>query len=84
MHKVSEPQLTLADLQVGQEATIIGFAEGNAAYRKKLLAMGLTRKVPVKVIKSAPLGDPMELEVRGYRLSLRRMESQTVRVRRST
>ena len=55
-------------------AEIRGYSMGNAHYRTKLLALGLTRGVQIKVVGVALLGDPFELAVRGYHLSLRRDE----------
>lgn len=74
--------LTLADLKVGEFAEITGYKLGNAAYRAKLLALGLTHGVRLKVVNVAPLGDPFELAVRGYHLSLRRDEVGIIKVRK--
>jgi ferrous iron transport protein A len=49
-----------------------------SSYKMKLLALGLTRGTEVLKIKTAPLGDPMEIELRGYRLSLRKDEADVV------
>lgn len=72
----------LIDLKPGESAQVVGYDPGEPAYRMKLLALGLTRGVSFKVIKAAPLGDPVEIEVRGYRLSLRKLEATTIQVRR--
>jgi len=48
--------------------------------RQRLMEMGLTKGVLVSVVRVAPLGDPMEIELRGYRLSLRRKEAEAVKV----
>jgi Fe2+ transport system protein FeoA len=53
---------------------------GEARVRHRLLEMGLTSGAPVSVIRRAPLGDPVEVSVRGYRLSLRGQEAQTITV----
>lgn len=74
--------LHLCDLSVGETAQVAGYEPGEPAYRMKLLALGLTRGVQFKVIKTAPLGDPVEIEIRGYRLSLRKQEATTIQVRR--
>ena len=63
-------------------AEITGYTLGNAAYRAKLLALGLTRGLQLKVVNVAPLGDPFELAVRGYHLSLRREGVKVMKVRR--
>jgi len=73
--------MTLDELMKGQMAEITGYTLGNAAYRAKLLALGLTRGVQLKVVNVAPLGDPFELAVRGYHLSLRREEVRVIKVK---
>ncbi len=73
--------MTLDALRTGQMAEIAGYTLGSRTYRAKLLALGLTRGVQVKVVNVAPLGDPFELAVRGYHLSLRRDEAKVVKVR---
>ena len=72
-------KMTLGDLEVGDSGQISGYA-GGGGYRRQLLAMGLTPGVGLKVIRRAPMGDPVELEVRGFSLSLRRDEAQCVLV----
>lgn len=76
--------MTMADLKAGEFAEITGYTPGNAAYRAKLLALGLTRGVRVRIVNVAPLGDPFEIAVRGYHLSLRRDEVGVIKVRRLT
>ena len=72
--------MTMADLKTGDMAEITGYTLGNAVYRAKLLALGLTHGVRVKVINVAPLGDPFEIAVRGYHLSLRKDEVGVIKV----
>ena len=74
--------MTLAELKAGEMAEITGYTLGNAVYRAKLLALGLTRGQQLKVINVAPLGDPFELAVRGYHLSLRREEVKVIKVKK--
>ena len=74
--------MTLADLKAGELAEITGYTLGNAAYRAKLLALGLTHSVQLKILNVAPLGDPFEIAVRGYHLSLRRDEVGVIKVKR--
>lgn len=75
---------SLVDLQIGERARITGFAPGAKLYRQKLLAMGLTPGVDIEVLRRAPLGDPIEIKVRGYSLSLRKKECQCVAVSESS
>jgi len=69
----------LADLRVGQRARVVEI-EGDDALTMRLLEMGLTPGVEVELLGKAPLGDPLEYEVRGYRLSLRRNEASRVSI----
>ena len=72
----------MADLKAGELAEITGYALGTASYRAKLLALGLTHGVQLKIINVAPLGDPFEIAVRGYHLSLRRDEVGVIKVKK--
>ena len=74
--------LRLRDLAVGDTGRVIGFESGARAYREKLLAMGLTPGTEFKLIRLAPLGDPVEIRVRGAAVSLRRGEAALLRVER--
>ncbi len=70
----------LGDLSVGDRAIVVGFEKGSHSYRKKLLAMGLTPGVEFRVKRVAPLGDPVEIDLRGFSLSLRKGEAAAVYV----
>ena len=74
--------IRLRDLAIGEGARVTGFSKGNKAYRQKLLAMGLTPGAEFKVIRYAPLGDPIEIKVRGFALSLRKNEADRLMVER--
>jgi Fe2+ transport system protein FeoA len=73
------PQTPLSDLRPGDEAVVAGIA-ANGAIRQRLMEMGFTRGAGVRVEKYAPMGDPMELSVKGYHLSLRRAECRCIMV----
>ena len=62
---------TLRDVKVGERAKIVRL-HGEGALKRRIMDMGLTRGTEVFVQKVAPLGDPMELTVRGYELSVRK------------
>ncbi len=68
---------TLDALSVGQTGRIAAVA-GAPDVRRRLLEMGLTPGTRVRVVRFAPLGDPMDVEVRGYHLSLRKQEASQV------
>jgi len=76
-------QYNLGQLSVGEKAIVSGFAEGQKEYRAKLLAMGLTKGIELQLTRVAPLGDPLEISVRGFSLSLRKTEAAAVLVERS-
>ena len=73
--------VTLNDLSVGDSAVIVA-VHGEDGIAIRLMEMGLIDGEPIELIGLAPLGDPMEFAVRGYRLSLRRDEAQRVEVQR--
>ena len=75
--------LNLKDLQPGEEAILSGYDDSTGNYRRKLLAMGLTKNVTIKLIKIAPLGDPVEIKIRGFSLSLRKEEAEVLKLRRN-
>ncbi len=67
---------TLADLAVGAKGVVQGYAKGDGGVRQKLLAMGLTRGIAFEIKRIAPMGDPVEIVVRGYSLALRKDEAR--------
>lgn len=71
----------LSDFHRGDRGVVTGYADSSSPYRAKLLSMGLTPGAPFTVVRYAPMGDPIEIEVRGYRLSLRRHEAAVVTAR---
>ncbi len=70
---------TLKDVRVGQTATVVKL-HGTGAVKRRIMDMGLTKGVEVLVRKVAPLGDPMELNVRGYELSVRKADAEMIEV----
>ena len=70
---------TLRDVKVGEKA-IIAKLHGEGALKRRIMDMGLTRGTEVFVRKVAPLGDPMELTVRGYELSVRKGDAELIEV----
>jgi len=71
--------MTLRDVKVGQTCTVKRL-HGEGTVKRRIMDMGLTRGVAVFVRKVAPLGDPMELTVRGYELSIRKADAEMVEV----
>lgn len=70
---------SLDQIAVGSSARVAGVRGGDDT-ALRLLEMGLTPGIDVRIVGTAPLGDPLELEVRGYRLSIRRTEAARVAV----
>ncbi len=71
--------MTLKDIKVGQRARVLKVG-GEGAVRRRIMDMGITKGVEIYVRKVAPLGDPMELFVRGYELSLRKADADMIEV----
>lgn len=71
--------LTLKEIGIGESCKICKL-HGEGAIKRRIMDMGLTKGVIVKVIKVAPLGDPIELNVRGYELSLRKADADLIEV----
>jgi ferrous iron transport protein A len=72
----------ISNLQPGERAEITGFTNTAGNYRRKLLSMGLTRGVIIEYVKAAPLGDPIEIKLRGYSLSVRKEEAKILLLRK--
>ena len=70
---------TLRDVKIGQTA-VIKRLHGEGALKRRIMDMGLTKGTLVYVRKVAPLGDPMELTVRGYELSVRKSDAENIEV----
>jgi DtxR family Mn-dependent transcriptional regulator len=71
---------TLNELKPGDRARVVGYALGAKEYRDRLLAMGLTKGTEFTVTRVAPLGDPVEVNLRGFNLSLRKGEAGSLKV----
>ncbi|MBE7036833.1 MAG: ferrous iron transport protein A [Ruminococcaceae bacterium] len=69
--------LTLKDIKIGQTVKVIKL-EGEGAVKRRIMDMGITKGTMITLRKLAPLGDPMELTVRGYELSLRKEDAQRI------
>ena len=70
---------TLRDVEIGQAAKVVKL-HGGGAVRRRIMDMGITRGVEVTVRKVAPLGDPIEVTVRNYELSLRKADAAMIEV----
>jgi Fe2+ transport system protein FeoA len=71
--------MTLTNLPIGAKAKVVS-VKGNNAVTKRLMEMGVVPGVSVRVIKSAPFGDPLEVRVRGYHLAMRKSEADAIEV----
>lgn len=75
--------LSLGDMAVGERGEVVRLARGDRSYREKLLSMGLLPGTAFTVTRVAPLGDPVEISVRGYAMTLRKDEARMLNVRRT-
>ncbi len=79
MSRATESTATLGDLRPGQSCIIVAIG-GQGALKRRLVDMGLTPGCRVFLRKTAPLGDPLEINLRGYELSLRRADAKNILV----
>lgn len=70
---------TLKDIKVGGTCTVVK-VHGEGPIRRRIMDMGITKGVEIHVRKVAPLGDPMELNLRGYELSIRKYDAEMIEV----
>ena len=70
---------TLRQAKVGDTVTVVKL-HGEGAVKRRIMDMGITRGIPVHVRKVAPLGDPIEVTVRGYELSIRKADAEMIEV----
>lgn len=71
--------MTLRDLKPGQAGTVISIGD-KGPLKRRIMDMGITRGVNVRVVKVAPLGDPIEINIRGYELSIRKDEAAQIEI----
>ena len=76
---LSMAMYTLRDAKVGQTVTVVKL-HGEGAVKRRIMDMGITKNVEIYVRKVAPLGDPFELNVRGYALSLRKADAEMIEI----
>ena len=79
MKKVGD-KCNLSELKIGQKAIVKNLNFENKEIRRHLLDMGVTRGAYVKIKKVAPMGEPIDIEIRGYELALRKAELQNIEV----
>lgn len=70
---------TLKEIKIGKTATVVK-VHGEGALKRRIMDMGITKGVEISVRKVAPLGDPLEITVRGYELSLRKADAELIEV----
>ena len=70
---------TLRDAKIGETVTVVKL-HGEGAVKRRIMDMGITKHTPVYVRKVAPLGDPVEITVRGYELSIRKADAEMIEV----
>ena len=71
-------QCNLSDLKIGQKGRVLRIEGTNRAIKRHLLDMGITTGVKVKIKKIAPLGDPVDIELRGYELCIRKSDMANI------
>ena len=71
---------TLKDARIGEVVAVVKL-HGAGAVRRRIMDMGITKNVEIFIRKVAPLGDPIEINVRGYELSLRKSDAEMIEIR---
>jgi ferrous iron transport protein A len=74
--------IALSDLKPGDYGKICGYRKGDKRYRQRLLAMGLTPNTAFQLVRRAPLGDPIQIRIRQFSLSLRQDEASILLIER--
>ncbi len=72
--------MKIKDMEVGDNGRVTGYSKSAGSYRQKLLAMGLIRRAEFTIIRKAPLGDPIEIKLSSFSLSLRKEEADELEV----
>ena len=72
--------MKLSDLKKGEKAKVVSISGSNKVLKRRMLDMGITSGVEVSVKKIAPLGDPIDIELRGYELCLRKVDLSSIEV----
>ena len=71
--------MTLSEIKIGQNAKVVKLY-GEGAVRRRIMDMGITKGTAIKIRKTAPLGDPIEVTVRGYELTIRKADAEMIEV----
>lgn len=74
--------MKISDMNPGETGTVVGYEQGSRSYRQKLLRMGLVRGCRFTLLRTAPLGDPVELELNSHKLTIRKSEADALIVER--
>ena len=77
-------EVSLNNLLPGQRGIVERIENSAGAVRRRLLEMGMIKGTTIELIRFAPLGDPMEVQIRGYRLSIRKVEASAIILRKVT
>lgn len=72
--------MKLKEIEVGSNVKVIGYTTKDRHYREKLLRMGLVKGAEFSITRKAPLGDPIEIKIKGFNLTLRKAEADALEV----
>lgn len=78
-NKTVQNPLTLKDLQPGMSAVVVAL-DAVGSVKRRMIDMGITPGVRIYVVKEAPLGDPIEINLRGYELSIRKADAANIKI----
>jgi ferrous iron transport protein A len=75
--------MKISEMNTGDSGLVTGYEKGERVYRQKLLRMGLVKGCSFRIVRKAPMGDPVELEIGSHRLTLRKQEADVLLVEMS-
>jgi len=75
--------MKISDMKTNESGVVVGYEAGSRLYRQKLLRMGVVKGCHFKLLRSAPLGDPVELEINSHKLTIRKSEADALIIERN-
>lgn len=82
MNENKDRLYSLDKLTIGESGELVNYLDCDKAFRRRLLDMGLTKGVVIKIVKKSPLGNPVSVMLRGYELCLRQEDMEHIKVRK--
>ena len=72
--------MNITEINIGQKVKVTGYEKSDKSYRHKLLSMGLIKGAEFTLVRKAPMGDPVEIKLNGFSLTLRKIEAESMKL----